>query len=194
MPSFSAFNDSVRCCCRTRRSCWMASFSAFNVSGCTTVRSGIVTSFFCQRNIFKTLIYRWYCYGLAGTAPNWPIRTRTKKCRKYTNLCLRFFLSYLRVFSAHYFANLSLPYQVPHVRVHMTSTPLPSPLPCVPSFKSREKKNVQNEVSRSFFPWRPLASNWLVCIHTIYKYNTQHAGCDALSAVSLYTDAFVSGF
>ena len=34
----------------------------------------------------------------------------------------------------------------------------------------------------------------LVCIHATYKYNTQHAGCEALSAVSSYTDAFVSGF
>ena len=34
----------------------------------------------------------------------------------------------------------------------------------------------------------------LVCIHATYQYNTQHAGCEALSAVSSYTDAFVSGF
>ena len=33
----------------------------------------------------------------------------------------------------------------------------------------------------------------LVCIHGTYQYNTQHEGCDALSAVSFYTDAFVSG-
>ena len=33
----------------------------------------------------------------------------------------------------------------------------------------------------------------LVCIHAIYQYHTQRAGCEALSAVSLYTDAFVSG-
>ena len=34
----------------------------------------------------------------------------------------------------------------------------------------------------------------LVCIHATYKYDTRHAGCEALSAVSSYTDAFVSGF
>ena len=34
----------------------------------------------------------------------------------------------------------------------------------------------------------------LVCIHANYQYDTQHAGCEALSAVSLYTDVFVSGF
>ena len=33
----------------------------------------------------------------------------------------------------------------------------------------------------------------LVCIHATYQYNTQHAGFEALSADSLYTDAFVSG-
>ena len=33
----------------------------------------------------------------------------------------------------------------------------------------------------------------LVCIHATYQYNTQHAGCEALSAVSLYADAVVSG-
>ena len=31
----------------------------------------------------------------------------------------------------------------------------------------------------------------LVCIHATYQYNTQHAGCEALSAVSLHTDAVV---
>ena len=34
----------------------------------------------------------------------------------------------------------------------------------------------------------------LVCIHATYHYNSQHPGCEALSAVSLYTDTFVSGF
>ena len=33
----------------------------------------------------------------------------------------------------------------------------------------------------------------LVRIHATYQYNTQHAGCEELSAVSLHTDAFVSG-
>ena len=32
-----------------------------------------------------------------------------------------------------------------------------------------------------------------VCIHATYQYSTQHAGCETLSAVSLYADAFVSG-
>ena len=32
-----------------------------------------------------------------------------------------------------------------------------------------------------------------MCIHATYQYNTQHAGCEALSAVGLCTDAFVSG-
>ena len=34
----------------------------------------------------------------------------------------------------------------------------------------------------------------LACIHATYQYNTQRAGCEALSAVSLRNDAFVSGF
>ena len=33
----------------------------------------------------------------------------------------------------------------------------------------------------------------LVCIYATYQYSTKHAGCEALSAVSVYTDAFVSG-
>ena len=33
-----------------------------------------------------------------------------------------------------------------------------------------------------------------MCIHATYKYDRQHASCEALSAVSSYTDAFVSGF
>ena len=48
----------------------------------------------------------------------------------------------------------SLPF-VTHIRVHMARTPLPSPLPCVPSFQSRKKKT-----ELGFLSWRPLASNW----------------------------------
>ena len=33
----------------------------------------------------------------------------------------------------------------------------------------------------------------LVCIHATQQYNTQHAGCEALSAVSVYSDAIISG-
>ena len=33
----------------------------------------------------------------------------------------------------------------------------------------------------------------LVWIHATYQYNAQRAGCEALSAVSLYTDALLSG-
>jgi len=32
-----------------------------------------------------------------------------------------------------------------------------------------------------------------MCIQATYQYNTQHAGCEARSAVSLYVDAFASG-
>ena len=33
----------------------------------------------------------------------------------------------------------------------------------------------------------------LVWIHATYQYNAPRAGCEALSAVSLYTDAFLPG-
>ena len=41
----------------------------------------------------------------------------------------------------------------------------------------------------------PLASPCveLVCIHATYSCTTQHAGCQALSAVNLYSDAFDPG-
>ena len=93
MPSFSAFCDSVRCCCRTRRSCWMSSFSAFNDSNCIAVRSEVVGFSLSKKTVFKPP-GTWYCYcrGLTGTAPNRSIRTRTKTCRKYIH-------SWLRVFS-----------------------------------------------------------------------------------------------
>ena len=32
----------------------------------------------------------------------------------------------------------------------------------------------------------------LVCIHATYQCSTQHAGCEALSAVSLHADVFFS--
>ena len=49
----------------------------------------------------------------------------------------------------------SLPF-VTHIRGHMARTPLPSPLPCLPSFYSPKKKGSE----LGFLPWRPLASNW----------------------------------
>ena len=79
---------------------------------------------------------------------------------------------------------------VPHIRGHMARTPLPSPLPCLPSsFQSRKKKEF-----RIRFPSLASPCVELVCIHATYQYTTQHAGCEALSAVSPHTGAFVSGF
>ena len=81
----------------------------------------------------------------------------------------------------------SLPF-LTHIRGHMVRTSLPSSLPCVPSC-NREKKKTFRIKLPSLTP--PCVE--LVCIHETYQYSTQHAGCEAFSAVSLYTDAFGSG-
>ena len=78
---------------------------------------------------------------------------------------------------------------VPHIRGHMARTPLPSPLPsaCL-RFNRDGKKMFRMKFSSLASPCAEL-----VCIHATCQCSTQHAGCEALSAVSLYTYAFVSG-
>ena len=126
------------------------------------------------------------CYGLlAGTAPNQSIHA--PKCAGNTFILAFFFLSHPRVFSAHVFVKLP-PFRKSFPGSHGThSSPFPTTVLAFVLI-TRKKK------CRMKFP--SLASPWvgLVCIHPTYQYNTQHAGCESLSAVSLYTDAFVSGF
>ena len=116
-----------KCCCRTRRSCWMSTFSSltrvtfrlwiaipkrdysFSDLGCNTVTTsgGVVIFSSVKINFLYNSRYRyWCCYGFAFTAPNRWIYARTKKRRKYINSCLRFFLSHLRVYSSQYFVKL----------------------------------------------------------------------------------------
>ena len=68
--------------------------------------------------------------------------------------CVFFFCPMLVYFLRMTLSSL-LPF-VTHIRDHMARTPLPSPLPCLPSFQSRKKKGLEI----GFLPWRPLASNW----------------------------------
>ena len=159
MPSFSDFNDSVRCCCRTRRSCWMSSFSAFNDSGCTTVRIYVVELWgilFCQNKHFSNLQV-----PDIDIAMDWLIQHPTdqytqQKFKKSIHLCLRFFLSHLRGFSAHYFVNLP-PFRNSYQGSHGMHSSLPHYRACLRS--NREKLHVTCSELR-FLPWRLLASNW----------------------------------
>ena len=111
-----------------------------------------------------------------------------QKCRKFIHLCLSFFCPIYAYF-LRITLSISLPF-VTRIRGHMARTPLSSLLPCVPSFLSRE---TASHMFRIMFPSRASPCVELVRIHATYQYNAQHAGCEELSAVSLYTDAFVSG-
>ena len=107
-------------------------FSAFYDLGCTTVRSGVVGLLGGGQNVH---VLNLQVPGIE-VAMDWLIQHPTDQythqtCRKYIHLCLLFFLSYLHVFSAHSFVNLPF---VTRIRGHMARTPLPSLLPCVPSF------------------------------------------------------------
>ena len=98
MPSFNAFNDSVRRCCRTRRSCLTPSLfiheCCFQWFGLIAV---VVMYWSCEGYFFgKTFCIRpgtwcWYCYGLFlldGTAPSWSIHApKSAGCA----CCWRFF-------------------------------------------------------------------------------------------------------
>ena len=150
MPSISAFNGSVRCCCRTRRSCCMSSFiqSSFRWFGLTPTvvvelwGGGLakINKFYTSR--YLVLIFFW----IIGWYSTQPINTRTKRCRKYVHSFLRFFFFFFFCPILAYFQRMTLSSSLPfvtHIRGHMERTPLPSPLPCLPSFWSR-KKNVHN--------------------------------------------------
>ena len=91
-----------------------------------------------------------------------------------------------------YFLRMSLSSSLPlvtHIRGHMVRTPLHSPPPrtCLRFSRGKRKR------FRIRFPSLASPCVELGCIHATYQYNTQHAGCMALSAVSSYTGAFVSG-
>ena len=96
MPPFSAVNDSVRCCCQTRRSCWMSSFVQccfqwFGLIYCCC--SGVVRVFF-GHNIFfiPPGTWCWYYYGLLdGTAPNRSIHATKSAGSTFIRACGFFF-------------------------------------------------------------------------------------------------------
>ena len=91
-----------------------------------------------------------------------------------------------------YFQRITLPSSlplVPHIRGHTARTPLPSPLPSACLRFNREKK----KMFRIKFPSLASPCVELVCIYSTYQNSTKHASCEALSAVSFYTDTFVSG-
>ena len=118
----------------------MPSFSAFNDSGCTTLWS--LSFFWVKITIFYTSRYLVLILLLFGWYSTQPINTRTKKCRKYIDSCLRyFFLSHLCVFSAHYFAKLP-PFRNSYPGSHGTHSS-PFPTTCVPSFQAPEKKKLR---------------------------------------------------
>ena len=191
MPSSSALNDSVRRCCRTRRSCWMSSsISSFNDSGCTTVRSGVVRLLGGSKyTVFEPPgTWYWYCYGLANLQHPTDQYTH-QTCRKIHSFMLAFFsVPHTRIFCALLCRSLSLSQLISGVTWHALLS-VPHYRACL---RSNREKNKCSELS--FLPWRPLASNWCAFMQpTINRCNTQHAGCEAFSAVNLYTDAFVSG-
>ena len=109
------------------------SFSAFSDSGCTTVRSRVV-SFLGGQNIH---VVNLQVPG-SNIAMDWLIQHPTdqyihQKCRKYIHLCLRFFFCPIYAYFLRITLSISLPF-VTHIRGHMARTPFPSPLLCVPSF------------------------------------------------------------
>ena len=108
MPWFSTFNDSVRCCCPTRRSCWMSPFSAFSDSACTTVRSGVVSFYFVKINTFLTSRYMVLMLLWIDWYSTQPINTHAhQNVHELRSFMLTFSSVHLRVFSAHYFVKLS---------------------------------------------------------------------------------------
>ena len=158
----------------------MSSFSVFNDSGYTTVRSEVVALFCCQSGHFLNLPVP----GI-DIAMDWMVQhptdqyTRTKKCRNtFIHACV-FFLSHLRVFSAHYFVKLR-PFRNSYPGSCGTHFSL---------FPTTERAFVYSRAKKMFrikFPSLASPCAELVCIHATYQYNKQHVGCEALSAVSLY--------
>ena len=146
------------------------SFSAFSDSGCTTVRSRVV-SFLGGQNIH---VLNLQVPG-SNIAMDWLVQHPTdqythQKCRKYIHLCLRLFLSHLRVFSAHFFVNL-LRFRNAYPGSHGThSSPFPT---TVFAFVLIGRKRI----FRIKFLSLASACVELVCIHPTYQCNKQHAGC-----------------
>ena len=118
--------------------------------------------------------------------PNDQYTHATKKSgNTFIHACV-FFLSHLRVFSAHYFVKLP-PFRNSYPGSHgMHSSPFPT---TERAFGLIARK----KMFRLIFPSLASPCVELVCIHATYQYNTRHAGCESLSAASLYTDAFDLG-
>ena len=99
------------------------------------------------------------------------------------------FLSHPRVFSAHDFVKLPR-FRNSYPGSHGThSSPFPTTVLAFVVLVAKKKK------FKIRFPSLVSPCVGLVCMHATYQqYNTQHAGCEALSAVSSYADALVAGF
>ena len=192
----------VRCCSWTRRSCWMSSlfiqccFQWFGLTAVVVVHWSCEGFFLAKINIFYT---SRYVPGfdsvmddyllLDGTAPNRSIHAPKSAGNTFMHAaCVFFFLSHPRVISAHDVVKLP-PFRNSYPGSHDThSSPFPTTVLAFVVLVAN------NERLRVRFPSPASPCVELVCIHATYLYNTQHAGCEALSAVSLYIDAFVSGF
>ena len=164
----------------------MSSFSASNNSGCTALWS--CEFFFCQN---KRFLYLLQVPGI-DIVIDWPVQHPNDQCthkkvQEIHSFMLKFFFCPIFTYFLRITLSSSLPF-VTQIRGHMARTPFPSPIPRVPSSLIARKK-----MFRVKFPSLASPCVELVCTHGTYQNNTQHAGCEALSAVSLYTDAFVSG-
>ena len=133
MPPFRVSNDSVRCCCQTRRSCWMSSlfiqcwFQWFGLTGVVVVHWSCAGGGWPKKKHFL-------CFQVPGVDIvmdyYWMVQHPTDQ---YTHLkvqeihsCMRFlFLSHPRVFSAHDFVKLP-PFRNSYPGSHGTHT---SPFP-----------------------------------------------------------------
>ena len=99
-----------------------------------------------------------------------------------------FFLSHLRVFSAHYFVKLP-PFRNSYPGSHGTPSSLPHYRACL-RFNSEKKKCSE----LSFLPWRPLASNWCAFMQpTSIIRSTQAARRFLRSVCILMLTWYVSG-
>ena len=85
-----------------------------------------------------------------------------------------------------YFLLMTSPNSLPfgtHIRGHMVLTPLPSPLPCLPSFWSREK----NCSEISFLLWRHFESNWFTLLQPTSILRSTQAARRFLRSVCMLT-------
>ena len=110
-----------------------------------------------------------------------------QKCRKYIHSCLRVFsVPSTRIFSALACPAPSISYLIPGVTCYALFS--------LPHYRARAFVVIaRKSMFRIKFPSLASPCVELVCINQTYQYSAKHAGCEALSAVSLYTDAFVSG-